>query len=166
MEIFVHSYLQFLAVGCSNFDPASIYSVKRFSGKARCLFTCHNIKCINNFQQTLLDQEHVLLKWHVLINQSQVEVQTQIFVWSDFPDRNYLWSDFPGGNSTWSDFPSRPKLPLIRLFRTEVFWSDHLQTIVQTQIQTIAQTLIRLRSDSIVLEIVWSAEDFTYEQIS
>ena len=27
-----------------------------------------------------------------------VEVQTQIFVWSDFPDQNDLWSDFPDGN--------------------------------------------------------------------
>ena len=53
---------------------------------------------------------------------------------------------------------SRPKIPLIRLsrhkrslirlFRPTVFWSDHLQTMVQTQIQTIAQTLIRLCSDS------------------
>ena len=53
---------------------------------------------------------------------------------------------------------SRPKLPLIRLsrhkrslirlFRRKAFWSDHLQTMVQTQIQNIAQTLIRIWSDS------------------
>ena len=57
---------------------------------------------------------------------------------------------------------SRPKWTLIRLcrhrrsltrlFRPKVFWSDHLQTMVQTQIQTIAQTLIRLWSDSNALE--------------
>ena len=29
---------------------------------------------------------------------TKVEVQTQIFVWSDFPDRNNLWADFPDGN--------------------------------------------------------------------
>ena len=38
---------------------------------------------------------------------------------------------------------SRHKKPLTRLFRPKVFWSDHLQTMDQTQIQTIAQTLIR-----------------------
>ena len=43
---------------------------------------------------------------------------------------------------------------LTRLFRPKVFWSDHLQTIVQTQIQTIARTLIRLWSDSNALEEV------------
>ena len=32
------------------------------------------------------------------IYSSQVEVQTQMFVWSDFPDQNYLWSDLPDGN--------------------------------------------------------------------
>ena len=36
----------------------------------------------------------------------------------------------------------------------------------QTQVQTIAQTLIRLWSDSSALEIVWSEKNFTYEQIS
>ena len=49
---------------------------------------------------------------------------------------------------------SRPKWLLIRLSRPKVFWSDHLQTMVQTQIQTIAQTLIRLWSDSNALEEV------------
>ena len=53
---------------------------------------------------------------------------------------------------------STPKLPLIRLsrhkgsltrlFRPKVFWSEHLQTMVQTQIQTIAQTLIRLMNQT------------------
>ena len=50
--------------------------------------------------------------------------------------------------------------------------------MLQTQIQTIAQTLIRLRSDSSALEEVmirpscydqtrlWSEKSFTYEQIS
>ena len=28
----------------------------------------------------------------------QIEVQTQFFVWSDFPDQNFLLSDFPDGN--------------------------------------------------------------------
>ena len=41
----------------------------------------------------------------------------------------------------WSDFSDRRS-----------FWSDHLQTMVQTQIQTIAQTSIRLSSDSSALE--------------
>ena len=59
---------------------------------------------------------------------------------------------------------SRPKLPLIRLsrhkrslirlFRPKTFWWDHLQTVVQTQIQTIATTLIRIWSDSSALEEV------------
>ena len=58
----------------------------------------------------------------------------------------------------------RPKIPLIRLcrhegsliilFRPTAFWSDHLQTMIQTQIQTIAQTLIRLWSESSALEEV------------
>ena len=70
---------------------------------------------------------------------------------------------------------SRPKLPLIRLsrhrgslirlFRRKAFWSDHLQTMFQTPIQTISQTLIRLWSDSSALEVFWSEKDFTYEQI-
>ena len=48
---------------------------------------------------------------------------------------------------------SIPKLPLIRLsrhkgsrirlFRLKAFWSGHLQTMVQTQISTIAHTFIR-----------------------
>ena len=29
---------------------------------------------------------------------TQVEVQTQIFVWSDFLDQNYIWIDYPDGN--------------------------------------------------------------------
>ena len=59
---------------------------------------------------------------------------------------------------------SRPKIPLIRLsrrkkslirlFRRKVFWSDHLQTMVQTQIHTVAHTLVRLWSDSSALEEV------------
>ena len=59
---------------------------------------------------------------------------------------------------------SRPKIPLIRLsrhkrslirlFSPKAFWSDHLQTMVQTQIQTIAQILIRIWSDSRALEEV------------
>ena len=49
---------------------------------------------------------------------------------------------------------SRPKIPLIRLYRPKVFWSDHLKTTIQTQIRTIAQTLIRLWSDSSALEEV------------
>ena len=38
--------------------------------------------------------------------------------------------------------------------------------MVQTQFQTIAQTLIRLWSDSSALKIVLSEKDFNYEQIS
>ena len=49
---------------------------------------------------------------------------------------------------------SRHRGSLIRLFRTKTFWSDNFQTIVQTQIHTIALTLIRLWSDSIALEEV------------
>ena len=45
-------------------------------------------------------------------------------------------------------------------------WSDYLQTMVQTQFQTIAQTLIRLWSDSSAIKLVWSEKDFNYEQIS
>ena len=57
---------------------------------------------------------------------------------------------------------SRPKIPLIRLsrhkrslirfFRPKAFWSDHLQTKVQTQIQTTTQILIRLWLDSSAFE--------------
>ena len=49
---------------------------------------------------------------------------------------------------------SRRKFTLIRHFRPKVFWSDHLQTMVQTQILTIAQTIIRLWSGSSALEEV------------
>ena len=49
---------------------------------------------------------------------------------------------------------SRHKGSLIRLFRPKAIWSDHLQTMIQTRIQTIAQTLIRLWSDSSALEEV------------
>ena len=38
--------------------------------------------------------------------------------------------------------------------------------MVQTQFQTIAQTLIRIWSDSSALKIVWLEKDFNYEQIS
>ena len=49
---------------------------------------------------------------------------------------------------------SRHKGSLIRLFRPKMFWSDHLQTIVQTQIQTLVprpwsnydQTQVRSKS--------------------
>ena len=87
---------------------------------------------------------------------------------------------------------SRQKGFLIRLFGMKAFWSDHFQTMVQTQIQIIAQTLnslwsdssalkafmvrpscsfmIRLKrarnrvwSDSSVLQIIWSEKGFTYE---
>ena len=44
--------------------------------------------------------------------------------------------------------------PCDQIFRPKVFWSDHLRTMVQTQIQTIAQILIRLWSDSSALEEV------------
>ena len=62
--------------------------------------------------------------------------------------------------------PSRHKESLIRLFRQKAFSSEHLQTMVHTQIQSIVQTLIRPWSDWSALEIVWSEKDFTYEQIS
>ena len=38
---------------------------------------------------------------------TQVEVQTQIFVESDFPDRNNLWSDFQDTEALWPDFSDR-----------------------------------------------------------
>ena len=89
---------------------------------------------------------------------TQVEVQTQICFWSDFPDRNYLWSEFPDGihpdQTFQTQVTSDHRRSLTRLFRSKVFWSDHLQTMVQTQIQTIAQNLIRLWSDSNALEDV------------
>ena len=46
----------------------------------------------------------------------------------------------------------RHKVSLIRLFRQKLFWSDYLQTMAQTQIQTIAQNLIGLWSNSSELE--------------
>ena len=64
---------------------------------------------------------HLLLDNHLMA--SQVEVQTQIFVWSDFPDRKYLWSDFPDGNSLWSDFPD-PKYLWSDFPDTKSLWSD------------------------------------------
>ena len=48
-----------------------------------------------------------------------------------------------------SDQTFQTEWVLIRLSRPKEFWSDHLQTMVQTQIPTIAQTLIRLWSDPI-----------------
>ena len=87
---------------------------------------------------------------------TQVEVKTQIFVWSDFLDRNNLWSDFLDEIHTDQTFQThvtsdqtfqRQKVS-DQTFQTKVFWSDNLQTIVQTPIQSIAQTLIRLWSGS------------------
>ena len=49
---------------------------------------------------------------------------------------------------------SRHKGSLIRLFRPKAFWSGHLQTMVQTQIQTVSHTSIRLWSNSSALEEV------------
>ena len=49
---------------------------------------------------------------------------------------------------------SRHRGSLIRLFRPKGFWSDHFQTMVQTQLQTICQTLIRLWSNLSALEEV------------
>ena len=67
-----------------------------------------------------------------------------------------------------SDQTFQTQCVLIRLSRPKEFWSDHLQTMVQTQIQTIAQTLIGLCSDSSALEEViirpscaWSIYDQT-----
>ena len=50
-------------------------------------------------------------------------------------------------------------------FQTERVSDQTFQTMVRRQIQTIAQTLIRLRLDSSAFEIVWSEKNFTYEQI-
>ena len=82
---------------------------------------------------------------------------------SDFPDQNVLWADRTQTTvqtivRLWSDPNSDYKHTMI--------WSDHLQTMVQTQFQTIAHTLIRLWSDSSALKTVWSEKDFIYEQIS
>ena len=44
---------------------------------------------------------------------TQVEVQAQIFIWSDFPDGSWPWSDFPDTFYLWSDFPD-----------IEGLWSD------------------------------------------
>ena len=48
-----------------------------------------------------------------------------------------------------SDQTFQTQSVLIRLSRPKEFWSDHLKTMVQTQNQTIVQTLIRLWSDPI-----------------
>ena len=116
---------------------------------------------------------------------SQVEVQTQILVWSDFPDRNYLWSDFPDGNEPWSDFPD-PSYLWSDFPDTEGLWSDFSdgrrsdETIFRpwSRLKFISmprpqseydQTQVRskkLWSDSSALEIVWSETDFTNEQVS
>ena len=48
----------------------------------------------------------------------------------------------------------------IRLFRPKALWSDALQTMIQTQIQSLAHTLNRLWSDSSTLKIIWAEQKF------
>ena len=84
------------------------------------------------FSVLLLDalSKFTMNKWRFSSNQisctnlnTQVEIQTQIFVWSDFPDRKYLWSDFPDKNSPWSDFPD-PSYLWSDFSHTKGLWSD------------------------------------------
>ena len=67
---------------------------------------------------------------------TQVEVQTQICFWSDFPDQNYLWSDFPDRNYLWSDFPDRNYL-----------WSDFPDWMSSDQTFQTERVLIRPSPD-------------------
>ena len=69
---------------------------------------------------------------------AQVLVQTQIELWSDYPDWNDLWSDFPDRSYPWSDFPDQNDL-WSDFPDQNVLWSDRNQTIVQT--------IVRLWSD-------------------
>ena len=69
---------------------------------------------------------------------TQVLVQTQIELWSDYPDWNDLWSDFPDRSYPWSDFPDQNDL-WSDFPDQNVLWSDRNQTIVQT--------IVRLWSD-------------------
>ena len=73
--------------------------------------------------------------------------QTKII--SDQTFQTEIISDQTFQTEIISDQTFQTECFLIRLSRPREFWSDHLQTMVQTQIQTIAQTLIRLWSDPI-----------------
>ena len=68
---------------------------------------------------------------------------------SDQTFQNKIISDQTFETEIISDQTFQTEWVLIRLSRPKEFWSDHFQTMVQTQIQTIAQTLIRLWSDPI-----------------
>ena len=113
------------------------------------------IMCMNNITQLLFCVWWLYTALTLRII-TQVEVLTQIF--SDFPDipdqiyRRKLTLIRLSRLKTPLIRLSRHKGSLIRIFRPKAFWSNHLQTMVQTQIQTIAQTLISLSSDSKTLE--------------
>ena len=99
------------------FNWERLWYVKNLVEAQRCLtLRCTDAKTVGNEHSTMFLEIHLRDKvahWMV----SQVEVQTQICFWSDFPDRNYLWSEFPDGNSLWSDFPNPSDL-----------WSDFPDT--------------------------------------
>ena len=73
--------------------------------------------------------------------------QTKII--SDQTFQTEIISDQTFQTEIISDQTFQTEWVLIRLSRPKEFWLDHLQAMVQTQIQTIAQTLIRLWSNLI-----------------
>ena len=91
--------------------------------------------------------------------------QTKII--SDQTFQTEIISDQTFQTEIISDQTFQTQSVLVRLSRPKEFWSDHLQTMAQTQNQTIAQTLIRLCSDSSALEEVMirpSCARSTYDQ--
>ena len=86
--------------------------------------------------------------------------QTKII--SDQTFQTEIVSDQTFQTEIVSDQTFQTQSVLIRLSRPKEFWSDHLQTMVQTQNQTIVQTIIRLWSDPISdPSSLWSDSDET-----
>ena len=97
------------------------------------------------------DKREIELFWPRLRSRpkfaSDQTFQTKII--SDQTFQTEITSDQTFQTEIISDQTFQIKWVLIRLSRPKDFWSDHLQTMVQTQFQTIAQTLIKLWSDPI-----------------
>ena len=89
----------------------------------------------------------------------------QTFQTKIIPDQTFqteIVSDQTFQTEIVSDQTFQTQSVLIRLSRPKEFWSDHLQTMVQTQNQTIVQTIIRLWSDPISdPSSLWSDSDET-----
>ena len=78
------------------------------------IFACIRMPVLWAFRRIFYTQVYV---------QAQIELWSDYAdwndLWSDFQDRNYLWSDLSDKNDLWSDFPDQ-----------NVLWSDRTQTTV------------------------------------